>query len=71
MVIDAVTPERLAQRLIIQNYEESGFLAIYHVVEHFSMHTGQIMFVTKMLTGVDLGFYAHLRTTAPHGQKTP
>lgn len=70
-VISGVTPERLAQRLLIQNYDESGLEAIYHVVEHFSMHTGQIIFVTKMLTGSDLGFYTHLRTTAPHGQKTP
>jgi hypothetical protein len=45
--------------------------AIYHVVEHFSMHTGQIIFASKMLTGSDLGFYAHLRTAAAHGEKTP
>jgi hypothetical protein len=45
--------------------------AIYHVVEHFSGHTGQIIFATKMLTGADLGFYRHLRTTAAHSQKTP
>ncbi len=35
------------------------------------MHTGQIMFLTKMLTGADLGFYQHLRPAAAHGQKTP
>jgi len=29
-------------------------------VEHFSMHTGQILFATKMFTGADLGFYRHL-----------
>ena len=34
--------------------------AIFHVVEHFSGHTAQIIFVTKMVTGEDLGFYAHL-----------
>jgi len=33
---------------------------VLHVVEHFSMHTGQIIFATKMLTGSDLGFYRHL-----------
>jgi uncharacterized damage-inducible protein DinB len=70
-VIDAVSAERLSQPLLIQNYDVSVLEAIYHVVEHFAMHTGQIVFVTKMLTGTDLGFYAHLRTTAPHGQKTP
>jgi hypothetical protein len=41
------------------------------VVEHFSLHTGQIIFATKMLTGSDLGFYSHLRSSAAHGEKTP
>ena len=70
-VIERVTRERLAERLLLQQYDVSVLEAIYHVVEHFSMHTGQIMFITKMLSGMDLGFYAHLRTTAAHGQKTP
>lgn len=69
--IEAVTAERLAENLVIQNYGVSVMEAIYHVVEHFSMHTGQILFATKLLTGTDLGFYAHLRTTAAHGQTTP
>jgi hypothetical protein len=30
--------------------------AIYHVVEHFSMHTGQIILLTKMRIG-DVAFY--------------
>jgi hypothetical protein len=30
--------------------------AIYAVVEHFSMHTGQIIMLAKMWKG-DLGFY--------------
>jgi hypothetical protein len=45
--------------------------AIYHVVEHFSGHTGQIIFATKMLTGTDLGFYRHLSSAAAHGEKKP
>jgi hypothetical protein len=32
------------------------FQAIYAVVEHFSMHTGQIIVLTKMWKG-DLAFY--------------
>jgi uncharacterized damage-inducible protein DinB len=63
--------DRLTERVVIQKYEQSVLEAIYHVVEHFSMHTGQIQFATKMLTGTDLGFYAHLRTAAAHGEKTP
>jgi uncharacterized damage-inducible protein DinB len=70
-VIGGVPRERLAERLLLQQYDVSVFEAIYHVVEHFSMHTGQILFVTKMLTGADLEFYAHLRTAAAHGHKTP
>lgn len=31
--------------------------AIFHVVEHFSMHTGQIILITKMLKSADLRFY--------------
>jgi len=41
------------------------------VVEHFSLHTGQIIFATKLLTGLDLGFYRHLRSAQAHGEKTP
>jgi uncharacterized damage-inducible protein DinB len=70
-VIGAVTPERLAERVVIQKYEVSVLEAIYHVVEHFSLHTGQIIFATKLLTASDMGFYAHLRANAAHGEKTP
>jgi uncharacterized damage-inducible protein DinB len=64
-VIAAVTPEELARKRVIQKqHDVSGLEAIYHVVEHFAMHTGQIIFATKMLTGADLGFYAHLRSAA-------
>jgi len=66
-----VTAERLVERVTIQKYDVSVLEAIYHVVEHFSGHTGQIIFATKMLTGSDLGFYRHLRTTAAHGENTP
>jgi uncharacterized damage-inducible protein DinB len=69
-VIDAVAPERLTERIVVQKYDVTVLEAIYHVVEHFSMHTGQIIFATKMLTGSDLGFYRHLRKAA-HGEQTP
>jgi uncharacterized damage-inducible protein DinB len=59
-VIEGLTPEQLAPRRIIQGYDVSVMEAIYHVVEHFSMHTGQIIFATKLLTTADLGFYRHL-----------
>jgi len=70
-VIAQVSPERMAEPLLIQKYEVSVMEAIYHVVEHFSQHTGQIIFATKLMRGMDLGFYAHLRRGAPHGEQTP
>jgi len=70
-VIVATTPERLAERVTIQKYDVSVLEAIYHVVEHFSLHMGQIVFAAKMMTGSDMGFYAHLRSSAAHGEKTP
>ena len=58
-------PARLAERRVIQNYEGTVLKAILHVVEHFSGHTMQIIFITKMLTGEDLGFYSHLSKRPP------
>jgi uncharacterized damage-inducible protein DinB len=70
VVIGNVTPERLTERVTIQKYDVTVLEAIFHVVEHFAQHTGQIIFATKMLTGEDLGFYKHLKAAA-HGEKTP
>jgi len=70
-VIDGLTARRLTERITIQNYDVTVLEAIYHVVEHFAGHTGQIIFATKMLTGEDLGFYRHLKTTVEHSEQTP
>jgi len=69
-VLGKVPPGRLEQRVTIQKYDLTVMEAIFHVVEHFSQHTGQILFATKMLTGEDLGFYKHLKAAA-HAEKTP
>jgi uncharacterized damage-inducible protein DinB len=70
-VIASLPPLRLSQTTVIQGYEVSGLEAIYHVVEHFSMHTGQVLFATKMLTGADLGFYRHLQGSPAPNPQTP
>ncbi len=69
--IRSLPEERLAERHTLQGYEVSIMEAIYHVVEHFSMHTGQIIFATKLLTSADLGFYRHLDSGAAQGKATP
>ena len=59
--VDATLAQFDANRLLdvrtIQGLEVSVLEAILHVVEHFSMHTGQILMMTKMLTNADLAFY--------------
>jgi len=69
-VLKALNPERLLETYQPQKYRVTILEGIYHVVEHFAEHTGQIMFVTKLLTGQDLGFYKHL-TRPAHAEKTP
>ena len=60
-IIRAVPAPRLTERITPQGHDVTVLEAIAHVVEHFSMHTGQIIFLTKMLTGQDLAYYQHLR----------
>ncbi len=56
-VLAALRPETLLERRVIQGKDVTVMQAIYHVVEHFSMHTGQIILITKMLKTEDLKFY--------------
>jgi Uncharacterized protein conserved in bacteria len=70
-IIEGLTASRLQERVTIQNYEVSVLEAVYHVVEHFSQHAGQIIFATKLMTRQDLGFYGHLSTKAGHQETVP
>jgi hypothetical protein len=70
-VIETLAPDLLADHLTVQGYDVTVLEAIYGAVEHFSGHTGQIIYATKMLTGEDLGYYSHLKSTAGHAGQTP
>jgi uncharacterized damage-inducible protein DinB len=48
---------QLVERRTIQGSDVSVLKAILHVVEHFSMHVGQILYITKLLSSSDLHFY--------------
>ena len=48
---------RCLEQYEIQGTKVTALTAIFHVTEHFSMHTGQIILLTKMLSQTDLGFY--------------
>jgi len=55
--LDAFDKDRLLEQFKIQGLDVSALAAILHVVEHFSMHTGQIIMLTKMFAARDLQFY--------------
>jgi hypothetical protein len=65
-LLRALPAARLMERVDTQGYDCTVLAAIYHVVEHFAGHTFQIIYATKLCTGEDLGFYAHLS-----GSETP
>jgi uncharacterized damage-inducible protein DinB len=46
-VLASISVDQLHTRRTIQNADVSVLEAIYHVVEHFSMHTGQIVLLAK------------------------
>jgi uncharacterized damage-inducible protein DinB len=50
-------PPALLERRRIQGRDVTVLGAVLHAVEHFSMHTGQIILLTKLHTGGDLAFY--------------
>jgi uncharacterized damage-inducible protein DinB len=74
---DAVLARLPASELLttrhIQVYDVTVLEAVFHVVEHFAEHTGQIIWATKRMTGEDLGFYNYLSKgqKAPGGDVTP
>ncbi len=62
-VLDRLTPAELLANYEVQGYHTNGLYVVYHVVEHFGMHYGQIVYIAKSLTGKDLGFYKELSKT--------
>ncbi len=54
---EQVPEEELLRTRNVQGYHYTGIAVIMHVVEHYSYHTGQIAFWTKLLRDKSLGFY--------------
>jgi uncharacterized damage-inducible protein DinB len=62
-VLARLTEADLLARYEIQGYNVTGLDAVYQVIEHFAMHYGQILYITKMMNDKDLGFYRALNKT--------
>lgn len=65
-VLASLPLDALKEKRQVQGFEMTVMQAIYHVVEHFSGHTGQITYITKMRTANELDFYR----VAPDGTVT-
>lgn len=59
-IIEAATEDELLRVRSVQGFTYTGIANIMHAVEHYSYHTGQIAFLTKLLKNKDLGFYADM-----------
>jgi uncharacterized damage-inducible protein DinB len=74
-VLASLTPADLHTRRAIQANDVSVLEAIYHVVEHFSMHTGQIILLAKSKRPDRIRFYdmvdGHPQLTADFDGRTP
>lgn len=55
-VLSKLSAAELARTYSIQGFRVTGLQTIFHVTEHFSHHAGQIILITKLLRGKDLGF---------------
>ena len=62
-VLERLTVDELLAPYEIQGYHVRGIDAVYQVVEHFGLHYGQIVYITKSLLAKDLGFHKELNKT--------
>jgi uncharacterized damage-inducible protein DinB len=56
-VLGSLRDSDLDKDVTIQGRDTTIFAAIYHVVEHFSMHTGQIIMLAKIYKPGSVHFY--------------
>lgn len=62
-VLSRLTQADLLAPYEIQGYHVTGLDAVYQAVEHFGLHCGQILYISKTLHAEDLGFYRDLNQT--------
>jgi uncharacterized damage-inducible protein DinB len=70
LVLGRLSEAVLVERRHIQGDDVTVMEAVYHVIEHFSMHTGQIILLAKMWAG-DVGFFDSSATPRPQWLDEP
>ena len=68
-VLQALPHGRLLEAIEIQGFRLTVLETIYHVVEHFSGHTYQIILLAKSHRDQAFDFYSYL--SGPHETETP
>jgi len=56
-VLANLSEQDLERSIVIQARDTTVLAAVYHVVEHFAMHTGQIIYLTKIYAPNKIHFY--------------
>lgn len=59
-VLESFDPSQLMTKRVIQNKEVVLFDDIYHVIEHFGYHTGQIIYIVKAMKQHRFEWYQYL-----------
>lgn len=59
-IVSKINPDQMLTRHSVQGFDLSTIGIVIHVVEHYSYHTGQIIYWTKLLKEKDLAFYASI-----------
>ncbi len=59
-IMRSLNDDEMLQKHSVQGSDLSAIGIIIHVVEHYSYHTGQIIFWTKLIKDKDLGFYSNV-----------
>ena len=68
-ILQSLPAERLSDQVEIQGFRLTILEGIYHVVEHFSGHTGQIILLAKTYAARPFDFYNYL--DEQHPDETP
>lgn len=55
-----VDHDLLEVKTVQKHFHENGVSILIHVIEHFSYHTGQITYFTKMIKDIDTAYYGKL-----------
>lgn len=56
-VLADLSEDTLLEGIEVQGFHVTRLQAVYHAIEHFGYHLGQIVYVTKLKSGRDFGIF--------------